>query len=189
MRTPDHRCCQVRLLSCGPHSGGTLPPPLIPRSRGAAAAFWEVVWAPARGLGADWQRLIIGSCFLSRKDLCLGAAGDQGWGSGGGCFGGSRAVYISHGGIYWVRLGARHRVSAYVHKLEGCLPPTPRQGLPVGPGVCPCTGDPRQAHGLLPLRGQRQLGPRGRGLPGTAVPRMWASCHLPASSCLLSWFA
>lgn len=36
------------------------------------------------------MRLIIGSCFISRKDLCLGAAGDQGWGSGGGCFGGSR---------------------------------------------------------------------------------------------------
>lgn len=91
--------------------------------------------------------------------------------------------------IQWHLLGASRCqapcLSAYVHELEDCLPPPPRQGLPVGPGARLCTRDPRQAHGPLPLRGQGQLGPLGRGLSGTAVPECGplVTCQLLAVFC------
>lgn len=70
----------------------------------------------------------------------------------GGRFVNGGILFVSSGGR--VRLGAGRCISAYVHKLEDCLPFIPRQGLPVGPGARLCTRDPREAHGPLPFRGQ-----------------------------------
>lgn len=172
----------------------TLWPTSQPLGRCSQTQLLSRSWAGLRlpGWGADCRGLITGSYFLRSHQPFLHLTEGS---LSGGCRLGQRGVCWVSGpglcgflivifpGCFWV-LGT---------ECLACMnlktpPPTPQQSSQQAQRAHLHTRHPRQDPRPFPLEG-RDNWALAAGLAGNRCPRTGASCPLPTSSCLLSWFA